>query len=313
MKCLIVDEMHDSIVPMLAAINIEGHYHPEFSRADILHSIPDYQGIIIRSKTVLDVEFIERAKNIKFIARAGAGLDKLDVPSIEKAGIGIMNAPEGNRNAVAEHVLGMVLAMSNSLHKGDREIRSGIWNREGNRGWELSGKTVGLFGYGYMGMATAKKLKALGCRVLAYDKYKKSYSDEYVDEVSMSTLFDQCDIFSIHVPLTEETNGLVNSDFLTAFRKPIHIVNTARGEILVLNDLLDLIDTGKISGAALDVLENEKLSQLSDNQQLTFENVLKSKKIILSPHVAGWTVESYKRINEVLVAKIQKYFDANPT
>ncbi|MEM9389259.1 MAG: NAD(P)-dependent oxidoreductase [Bacteroidota bacterium] len=310
MKCLIVDNMHESILPMLEEINLEADYLPEITRKEILEIIGRYQGLIIRSKTVVDQEFIHRADNLKFIARAGAGIDKLDIQAIEKAGIGVLNAPEGNRNAVAEHVMAMVLSMANNLSKSDKEIRAGIWDREGNRGWELSGKTIGLLGYGFMGMEVARKMKLMGCNVLAYDKYKSSFSDEYVREVSMSEIYAEADIFSIHVPLTSETKGLINAHYLTRFKKPVYIVNTARGEILVLHDLLQLLESGNIQGAALDVLENEKIKHLPKNQQITFERLIKSEKVLFSPHVAGWTFESYTGINEILKKKIQKYIMA---
>ena len=310
MKCLIVDNMHESILPMLQEINLDADYRPEITRKGVLEIIKQYQGLIIRSKTVVDQEFIDQAVNLKFIARAGAGIDKLDIQAIEKAGIGVLNAPEGNRNAVAEHVMGMVLSMANNLNKSDKEIRAGIWDREGNRGWELLGKTVGLLGYGFMGMEVARKMKLMGCNVLAYDKYKSSFSDENVQEVSMSEIYSEADIFSIHVPLTSETKGLVNADYLTRFKIPIYVVITARGEILVLHDLLQLLKNGNIQGAALDVLENEKIIHLPDNQRITFEKLIKSERILFSPHVAGWTFESYIGINETLKKKIQKYIAA---
>lgn len=307
MKCLIVDKMHESILPMLREIHVSADYRPDIVRSEILEIIAQYNGIIIRSKTVIDQEFLEKATNLKFVARAGAGIDKLDIHAIENSGIRIFNAPEGNRNAVAEHVLAMVLSLANNLHKGNKEIKDGIWDREGNRGWELSGKTIGLLGYGYMGMEVARKMKLLGCHVLAHDKYKNSFSDEYAQEASMEQIYGEADIFSVHVPLTAETKSLVNEDYLSHFKKQVYVLNTARGEILVLEDLLKMLDAGKVAGAGLDVLENENISHLSENQQLSFQKVIKSKKILLSPHVAGWTFESYQRINEVLKQKISDY------
>ncbi|MEM8565851.1 MAG: NAD(P)-dependent oxidoreductase [Bacteroidota bacterium] len=307
MKCVIADKMHETILPMLEEVGIEAEYTPTITRQELLEIIGEYEGLIIRSKTNIDKEFIEAATRLKWIARAGAGIDKLDVSAIENAGITIFNAPEGNRNAVGEHVLGMLLSMMNNLKKGDGEIRNNIWDREGNRGIELSGKTVGLLGYGFMGMAVAQKMTALGCHVLAYDKYKQSFSDMHAVESSMDEIFEKADVFSIHVPLTEETTGLIDSKYLSSFEKPIFLINTARGEILGLDDLLDQLDNNRILGAALDVLENEKINHLTDYQQITFNRIIKNHKIILSPHVAGWSFESYIRINEVLLEKIKAF------
>ncbi|MEM9856618.1 MAG: NAD(P)-dependent oxidoreductase [Bacteroidota bacterium] len=307
MRCLIVDKMHDSILPMLESIGVDATYRPDATRPEILKEIDNYEGIIIRSKTTIDQEFIKLAPQLKWIARAGAGIDKLDIAAIEQRGISIFNAPEGNRNAVAEHVLGMILNMLNNLHKGDLEIRAGVWDREGNRGSELAGKTVGLLGYGFMGMAVARKMRALGCRVIAFDKYKSSFSDEYVQQVTMPELFRETDIFSIHIPLTKETKALVDDNYLSNFEKPIYLINTARGEVLRLDDLLTHLANGKVLGAGLDVLENEKINQLSPAQQVTFNHLIKSGNVLLSPHVAGWSFESYKRINEVLIQKLENY------
>ncbi len=308
MKCLIVDTMHHSIIPMLESIGWEAEYQPEINRAGILDIIQEYHGLVIRSKTWVDQEFINRCRNLKFIARAGAGMDKLDAVAIEKAGIEIFNAPEGNRNAVAEHTLGLILGLLNNFVKADLEIRNRNWDREGNRGEELTGKTVGLLGYGYMGMAVAEKLKMMGCRVLSFDKYRRDYSDTHAVESDMDQLHQESDIFSIHVPLTSETKGLVSRRYLSKFKKPIFVVNTARGGILNLQDLLQCIEDGLVRGAALDVLENENLEKMSTAERSTFEKLIDSHKVILTPHVAGWTMESYIRINEVLVQKINELF-----
>ncbi|MEM7106881.1 MAG: NAD(P)-dependent oxidoreductase [Bacteroidota bacterium] len=307
MKCIIADKMHESILPMLEELGVEALYAPNVTRPELLEVIGDYDGLIIRSKTKIDREFVASAHRLKWIARAGAGIDKLDVTAIENAGIYIFNAPEGNRNAVGEHVLGMLLSMMNHLAKSDREIRHHIWDREGNRGTELAGKIVGLLGYGFMGRAVAEKMKALGCKVLAYDKYKQLFSDGYVQEASMDEIYESADIFSIHVPLTSETKNLVDLNYLAGFKKPVYIVNTARGEILVLEDLLVQMDKGKIVGAALDVLENENIMHLSKRERITFDKIIRNDKVILSPHVAGWSFESYARINEVLIEKLRDF------
>ena len=311
MKCLIVDEMHDSIGPLLESIGWEYDYQPGMGREDILRVIPAFEGLIIRSKTKVDRQLVSKARALKFIARAGAGIDNLDVPVIEEAGIAILNAPEGNRNAVAEHTLGLVLGLLNNIVKSDDEIRHRKWDREDNRGLELAGKTVGLLGYGFMGMAVAEKLACLGCKVLAYDKYKKKCSDRFATQVDMEEIYKEADIFSIHVPLTMETKQLINTAYLDRFEKPIFLINTARGEIVDLEGLITSIEQGKVRAAALDVLENEKPAHMDGNQLITFNKLIKSEKIILTPHVAGWSLESYKKINEVLVGKIQAEINGN--
>lgn len=300
--------MHESIVPLLEQIGFEATYAPHISRAEILSVIGDFEGILVRSKTTIDKELIDHATQLEFIGRAGAGLDKIDVEYVESKGIEILNAPEGNRDALAEHAVGMLLNLLNKISAADQEVRNWIWDREGNRGTELSDKTVGIIGYGYMGQAFVQRLRAFDCRILVYDKYKKGFGTKKVEEVKLDKLFHKTDILSLHVPLTEETKGWLNRDFFNSFRKDVYLLNTARGEIVPLKDLLALMDSGKILGAALDVLEKEKFDQLNQAEKATFENLFARKNVVLSPHVAGWTFASYKRINEVLVSKIAAYY-----
>lgn len=307
-KCLIIDDMHESIVSLLAEIGFEATYAPGITREEILPQIGDYEGVLVRSKTTIDKEFVDHAKKLKFIGRAGAGLDKIDVEYVESKGIEILNAPEGNRDALAEHAVGMLLNLLNKINAADQEVRNWIWDREGNRGVELSDKTVGIIGYGYMGQAFVQRLRAFDCRILVYDKFKKGFGTKTVEEASLDKLFQKADILSLHVPLTPETKGWINKDFIQNFRKDIYILNTARGEILPLTDLLELLDSGKVLGAALDVLEKEKFDQLSEDERARFESLFKRKNVLLSPHVAGWTFASYKRINEVLVSKIATHY-----
>lgn len=307
-KCLIVDEMHESIQDLLSQIGMASVYAPNASREEILDQIGDFEGLLIRSKTTVDKELIDRARHLEFIGRAGAGLDKIDVDYVESKGIEILNAPEGNRDALAEHAVGMLLSLLNNINSADAEVRNWIWDREGNRGVELSDKTVGIIGYGYMGQAFVQRLRAFDCRVLVYDKYRKGFGTKNVEEVSLEKMFTKADILSLHVPLTEETRGWVNADFFNQFRKDIFLLNTARGEIVPTKDLLQLLDSGKILGAALDVLEKEKFDQLTVDQKTMFENLFTRKNVVLSPHVAGWTFASFKRINEVLVGKIATHY-----
>jgi len=301
---LIADEMHPSLIPMLEKIGYKTDYQTKITRSEIFENIGKYEGLIIRSKTFVDADLLTNAKQLKFIGRAGAGLDLIDIKYVESKNIAIFAANEGNRVAVAEHVLGMVLCLMNNILIADREVRNGIWQREKNRGYELMGKTVGLIGYGNNGMETAKRFKAFGCEVLAYDKYKSNFSDEFVSEAPMEMIFEEADILSLHIPLTNETNKLVNAEFLSSFKKDIILINAARGEIVSLRAVVENLESGKIKGACLDVLENEKLQKLSDEQQADFEKLRSSERVILTPHIAGWTFESYVKINEVLVEKI---------
>lgn len=303
---LIVDEMHVSLLPMLEKIGYIPDYQPKIRRQEIIDILGNYEGLLIRSKTKVDKELLKNANQLKFICRAGAGIDLIDEASAEEKGIIVFAANEGNRVAVAEHVIGMLLILMNNLLIADRQVREGKWLREENRGYELMGKTVGIIGYGNNGSETAKRLSAFGCKVLAYDKYKVGFSDEYATEASMRDVFDQADILSLHIPLTKETFQLVNADFLNSFANNIYIANASRGEIVVLDAIVEGLNSGKIKGACLDVLENEKLSKLTAAQTETFNQLVKSDKVIFTPHIAGWTHESYVRINEVLIEKIQK-------
>lgn len=303
---LIVDEMHVSLLPMLEKIGYIPDYQPKIRRQEIIDILGNYEGLLIRSKTKVDKELLKNANQLKFIGRAGAGIDLIDEASAEEKGIIVFAANEGNRVAVAEHVIGMLLILMNNLLIADRQVREGKWLREENRGYELMGKTVGIIGYGNNGSETAKRLSAFGCKVLAYDKYKVGFSDEYATEASMRDVFDQADILSLHIPLTKETFQLVNADFLNSFANNIYIANASRGEIVVLDAIVEGLNSGKIKGACLDVLENEKLSKLTAAQTETFNQLVKSDKVIFTPHIAGWTHESYVRINEVLIEKIQK-------
>lgn len=306
-KVLIADEMHLSLMPMLESIGLQPDYQPLIKRDAIIEILKNYEGLIIRSKTTVDKELLAHATNLKFIGRAGAGLDLIDTEETQRLGIEIFAANEGNRVAVAEHVIGMLLTLMNKIHLADRQVRQGVWLREENRGDELMGKTVGILGYGNNGKATAERLKAFGCRILAFDKFKSDFSDEFVEESTMQQIFEEADILSLHIPLTNETLKMVNTAFINQFHKKIYFINAARGEIVVLDDLVEALENGKVKGACLDVLENEKLSKLTPQQKTTFDKLASSNRVILTPHVAGWTHESYIRINEVLIEKIKRF------
>ncbi|WP_038031568.1 NAD(P)-dependent oxidoreductase [Thermonema rossianum] len=307
MRFLIVDEMHPSILPLLADLGIEADYEPGIDYRQAKSVIRQYEGLIIRSKFFVDAGFLQAAPRLQLIARAGSGLDNIDLVAARRQNIHIINAPEGNRDAVAEHVIGMLLALMNKVCWANREIRQWIWQREANRGEEIRGKTVAIIGYGNTGRALAKKLSGFECRVLCYDHKLTAYADKYAMEVSMDEIWDQADIVSIHLPLTEKTRRLVDYDYLKRFRKPVYFVNSARGEIVVLRDLLKALQEGIVRGACLDVLECEKFERLTEEQKQTLEALFALPQVLFTPHVAGWTRESYVRINEALVKKIRMF------
>ncbi|HAA20825.1 MAG TPA: phosphoglycerate dehydrogenase [Cytophagales bacterium] len=304
-KVVIVNFMHESIITLLEEAGFEALYVPTISPREIPPLLETATGLIIRSKVFVDEQLLGNAKALRFVARAGAGVDNVDVDYLDSRGIPLLNAPEGNRDALAEHTMGMLLMLFNRLRWADQEVRDGIWERERNRGIELMGKTVGIFGYGYMGQAFAQRLSGFGCRVLAYDKYKSDFAESGVEEVDLDTLYAETDILSMHVPLTEETRFIANEEFFRPFAKPIYVVNTSRGEVLPLDNLVTLMKQGRVLGAVLDVLENEKLKTLTPKQAETLNYLQSSEKTVFSPHVAGWSVESYKKINEILVEKIK--------
>ena len=304
-KCLIVDPMHESIFSLLENIGWKVDYRPNVTREDIKVLHNGYDGLIVRSKTIIDRDLLGEAPTVKFIGRAGAGLDNLDIDYLNEKKIFILHAAEGNRDAVGEFTIGLLLSLLRNISASDSQVKTYIWEREKNRGGEIMGKTVSIIGYGNMGRAFAQRLSGFGCKILAYDKYKKGFGSNFCQEVGMDRVFAETDILSLHIPLTHETRKLVDMKYFERFQKDIILVNTARGEIVPLNDLAAAIEKGKVRGAALDVLENEKLNQFTPQQQQSF-NYLKSKaNVILTPHIAGWTFESHLKINVALVEKIK--------
>ena len=304
-KILIIDDLHPSIQKMLLDIGYESEYFPKITRTELLQKSDDYVGMLVRSKTYLDAEVLDIFPSLKFIGRAGAGVDLIDLAEVKKRGIQLINAPEGNRDALAEHALALLLGVMNYVTRGQKEIEDLTWEREGNRGYELGGLTVGLVGYGFMGKAFAHRLKAMGCEILAYDKYETGFSDEYVTEASMEAIFEQADVYTIHVPLQEDTEFMLNEGFFDSFKKKIWFLNTARGKCLKTSALLKAIKEEKVLGAALDVLENEKPKTWDTDFISMMKELEQTGKFMITPHVGGWTFESYIKINEVLVDKIK--------
>ncbi len=300
---LIVDDIHPIFIEQAEAMGYYCDYQPTIKPAEALQIIGDYEGLVIRSKFLLNREYLDAAKNLRFICRAGAGMDNIDEAYAAEKNIALINAPEGNRDAVGEHAVGLLLSLMNNFRTADMQIRGGSWKREANRGYELKGKTVGIIGYGFMGKSFAKKLAGFEVNVIAYDKYKTGFSDKYAREVSMEEIVKHSDVLSLHVPLTSETEGLVNDEYFFHFKKPIFFINTSRGKTASVQAVLNAIRQGKILGAGLDVLEVEKFPSLSE--QHWFEELRQSDKVILTPHVAGWTFDSYRRISEVMAEKLR--------
>lgn len=304
MKILLLDKNHPLITAQLSEKNFILEEDFTSSYEDVGRKIEQYDGIIIRSRIPLDKNLLEKAKNLKFIARVGAGMENIDAEAAETLGIQLINSPEGNRDSVAEHVVGMLLILMNRLFIASQEVKRGIWLREENRGDELLGKTVGLIGYGNMGKATAKRLSGFGCRVIFHD-ILPGLSDEFATQVSLQELQDSADILSLHIPLTEKTHYLVNAEFIAGMRKDFYFVNTARGNNVDTHSLVMALRSGKVKGACLDVLEYEKSSfenLEADNEDLTY--LLESEKVIVTPHIAGWTHQSKEKLAQVIVDKI---------
>jgi D-3-phosphoglycerate dehydrogenase len=311
MKVIFIDTVHPVLKEMLEAKGVKCIMHHQTPQQEIEQIISNYDGIVIRSRIKLDKHFLSKAANLKFIARSGSGLENIDLEYCKQKNIQCFNSPEGNQTAVAEHAIAMLLTLFNNLILADSQVRKGIWKREENRGIELEGKTVGIVGYGYMGNSLAKRLSAFNCRILAYDKYKKNYSDQYVCQATMDTIYNECDILSLHIPLTEETHYLVNKHYLNQFKKNIYLINTSRGKCVNTIDLAEAIKSGKVKGACLDVLEYE-LSSFENLQTEklpeAFHYLISSKQVVLSPHIAGWTHESYYKLSKILADKIISHF-----
>ncbi len=307
MKVIFLDTVHSILEERLSAANFACIDATELSLAECKSLIEDADGIVIRSRFPMDEEFLSGARSLKFIARSGAGMENIDVPYCENRNIQLFNAPEGNRNAVGEHALGMLLSLLNKLHTADREVRSGKWDREGNRGIELDGKTVGIIGYGNNGEAFARKLRGFEVKTLAYDKYKTGFGNEFVTEASLEELYREADVISFHIPQNEETRFWADEAFFEAVTHPFFLLNLSRGKIVKTAALLKAIEAGKVLGAGLDVLEYEKASFenfFDGDMPMPFEHLLKSEKVILTPHVGGWTNESYFKLSDVLADKI---------
>ena len=281
------------------------------TKQEVENKIENYQGIVIRSRFKIDKAFLDKATNLQFIARVGAGLESIDCDYAQAKGIHLIAAPEGNCNAVGEHALGMLLSLMNKLNRADRLVRQGQWIREGNRGYELEGKTVGIIGYGNMGKSFAKKLRGFDVTVLCYD-ILPNVGDANARQVSLAELQAKAEVLSLHIPWTPETDKMVNTNFINAFAQPFWLINTSRGKNVVTDDLVSALASGKILGAGLDVLEYEKLSFenlfIDSEKPKAFEYLLQAENVLLTPHIAGWTFESHEKLAQTIVDKVLKVF-----
>lgn len=311
MRVLHLDTNHPLLLEQFEALGFINDQDYTSPKNEIESKIHLYDGIVIRSRVTIDSSFLDKATNLKFIARVGAGLENVDLVHAKQKGVFLAAAPEGNRNAVAEHTLGMLLSLFNKLNKADREVRRCKWDREGNRGIELDGKTIGIIGYGNMGKAFANKLKGFDVNVLCYD-ILDGVGDMNAHQVGLLELQQKADILSLHVPQTPLTLGMVNAEFIKAFKKPFWLFNTSRGKCVVTSDLVTALKSGKILGAGLDVLEYEKTSFedmfSQDALPEAFAYLIHADNVLLSPHVAGWTVESKVKLAQTLVDKIKMHF-----
>ncbi|MEE4001727.1 2-hydroxyacid dehydrogenase [Tenacibaculum sp. FZY0031] len=314
MKILHLDTNHPLLINQLNDLGFENYEDYTSSKLEIETVIHQYEGVVIRSRFTIDKQFLDKATNLKFIGRVGAGLENIDCDYAEKKGVDLISAPEGNRNAVGEHTLGMLLSLFNKLNKADKEVREGKWLREENRGIELDGKTVGIIGYGNMGKAFAKKLRGFDVEVICYD-IKSAIGDKNAQQVSLKELQEKADVLSLHTPQTELTIKMVNSDFINSFSKSFWLLNTARGKSVVTKDLVEALQLGKVLGAGLDVLEYEKKSfeNLFTNQEIevvppALRYLINAENVLLSPHVAGWTIESKEKLAQTIVDKIKENY-----
>jgi D-3-phosphoglycerate dehydrogenase len=307
MRVLLADSNHDVLIETLAARGFECDRFWDKTKEELISILPNYDAIVLRSKFKITSEIIDQCPKLKCIGRVGAGMENIDVAYAEKKGIVCVHAPEGNMDAVGEQTLGMLLMLLNNLKKADAEVRKGIWLRAENRGRELKHMCVGIIGYGHMGSSFAQKLSGLGCEIIAYDKYKKGFGNALVKEVQLKDIYECADIVSLHVPLSDETTYMVNAGFIGKFKKPIYIVNTARGKCLNTHDLVEGMKSSKVLGACLDVFEYESISfETLDHSKMPepFKYLIESDRTILTPHIAGWTHDSNYKMSKLIAEKI---------
>lgn len=303
-RVLITDGVHPILIEKFEAASFKVDYYTHYTNKEVHENIHLYNGIIINSKILVDKSLIDKAQKLEFIGRLGSGMEIIDQVYAAQKGIKCYNSPEGNRDAVAEHAIGMLLCLFNHLKRADTEVRNFIWEREKNRGIELMGKTIGLIAYGNTGKAMAKKLSGFDVKVLAYDKYLSNFTDKYAEESSLEQIFEEADILSLHLPLTSETEGMIDDNFINRFKKPFFLINTSRGKVLPIKSVLNGLKSNKIMGACLDVFENEKPEKYNLEEKNLYSDLSIRENVLLSPHIAGWTSESKEKLSLILIRKI---------
>jgi D-3-phosphoglycerate dehydrogenase len=306
MNVLIIDPFPDDFVQSLSSLPLTLSYQPEADREQVMAMIGDQHILILNSKVQVNAALVDAAPDLQLVIRAGVGMDHIDEPYLAKKGITVHNTQGANADAVGEQTVGMLLAMRQHLVRANQQVRQFQWLREPNRGVELGGRVVGLIGYGHTARAVARKLSGFRCRIFAYDKYLDGYGDIFAQQASLEAIFQHAEILSLHVPLTEETREWVNADLIGRFRHPIMLLNLARGPIVHLPSLLDALDSGQITAAALDVLPNEAFDRLSQAERALYERLFAQEQVLLSPHIGGWTEESRHNINQRIIELVSK-------
>ncbi|MEC5147288.1 NAD(P)-dependent oxidoreductase [Chitinophaga sp. 212800010-3] len=303
-KVLITAKTHPYLVEQLETKGFEVIYQPSISYDEVYRLIADCVGLIVTTRIHVDRHIIDNARQLQWIGRLGSGMELIDVPYAESRGIHCVSSPEGNRDAVGEQAVGMLLCLLNNTLKSNLELRQGIWERDGNRGFELNGRTVGIIGYGNTGSTFAHKLQGFDVKILAYDKYKKGYGSGNVKESTLEEIFREADVVSLHLPLTTETKHLGNTAFFASFAKPVWFMNTARGKLVNNRDLIAALQAGKLSGACLDVLENEKLSTYNEEEKEQLDWLLKASNVVVTPHIAGYSHEASIKMARIVLEKL---------
>ncbi|MEZ4687360.1 MAG: NAD(P)-dependent oxidoreductase [Bacteroidia bacterium] len=302
---LVIDHFPETFVKTLESLPYRLHYIPDADREQVIQAIGDADILLLNSKIKVDIHVMDAAPKLKLIIRAGVGVDHIDTEAARALGIRVENCAGANADAVGELTLAMLLSLRRNLLRADAQVRDFIWKREANRGFELTGATVGLIGYGHTGKAVARRLQGFGCTVLAYDKYLQDYGDQFVQEASMERMWEEADVLSLHVPLSAETRQLADASYINQFAKKIFLLNLARGPVLRLEDMPALLDEGKLLGLGLDVLPNEKMETLSEKEQQLYQNLFQRENVILSPHIGGWTDVSLENINQHILGYLQ--------
>lgn len=310
-KVLVADGVDDILLKGLSQMGYSVNYQPDIEYREVFKIVGEYSGIVINTRTPAPRELLEKAVQLQWIARLGSGLDIVDIEEAKSRGVEVINSPEGNANAVAEHILGMLLCLLGNINRADREIRAMVWDREKNRGRELGSMTVGIIGFGNTGSAFAKVLRGLGCKILVYDKYKSKYNGgdfQVVECNTMEELLKNADVVSLHLPLNKETYAMADREFFNGCKKGAVFLNSSRGKLAVTRDLIGALEEGQLGGACLDVFENEKPNTFTQAEKNTFKKLAARQDVILSPHIAGWTIESKIKISEIILKKIELWY-----